>query len=271
MDDDRLRALYDRALRQDIRYRHTHREVVGGVVRHVAEPPRLSFVLYSDLNKENADAAIAEQVAHFRALGRPFEWKVYDHDRPADLRERLLRHGFIADEPDTIMVLDLQRPSESLLRPLEADVRRLTDPRQLDDVVAILEGVYETSFGWVYPQLGGDMAIPGYLSVYVAYVDGAPASAAWIYFYPDSSFAGLWGGSTLARYRRLGLYGTLLAARVQEALQRGARYLTIDASEMSRPIVNRHGFRLLARAHGCQWRPMLDEGPEAMHDDAAQH
>jgi hypothetical protein len=268
MDDDTLRALYDRALRQNIRYGHTRREVVNGVIRHVTEPPRLNFVLYSDLTEGNADAAIAEQVAHFRALGQPFEWKVYDHDRPADLRERLLRHGFVADEPDTIMVLDLQEAPEPLLQPVEADVRRLTSPEQLDDLVSILEGVYENSFDWVYPQLGGDMARPDYLSIYVAYVNGVPASTAWIYFYPNSQFAGLWGGSTLAFYRRLGLYSALLAVRVQEALQRGVRFLTIDASEMSRPIVSRHGFRLLARAHGCQWRPVLDDELEEYDNNA---
>jgi GNAT superfamily N-acetyltransferase len=262
MDDVTLRALYDRALRQEIRYGHTRREVAGGVIRHVAEPPRLNFVLYSDLDESNADAAIQEQIAFFRQLGRPFEWKVYDHDRPADLRERLLRHGFIADEPDTIMVLDLEEAPAPLLQPVEADVRRLAHPQQLDDVLSILSGVYENDFDWVYPQLGGDMARPDYLSIYVAYVNDIPASTAWIYYYPDSQFAGLWGGSTLALYRRLGLYSALLAARVQEALRRGVRYLTIDASEMSRPIVSRHGFRLLARAHGCQWRPVLDDAPE---------
>lgn len=262
MDDASLRALYDRALRKEIRYDHTRRDVIGAVIRHVAEPPRLNFVLYSELEESNADAAIEEQIAFFRELGQPFEWKVYDHDRPADLRERLLRYGFIADEPDTIMVLDLEDAPAALLQPVEADVRRLQSPDQLDDVVGILKEVYGTDFAWVYPQLGGDMVKEGYLSVYVAYVNDVPASTAWIYFYPDSSFAGLWGGSTRAINRRLGLYSALLAARVQEASERGTRYLTIDASEMSRPIVARHGFRLLARAHGCQWRPILDEEPE---------
>lgn len=258
MTDESLLALYDRALRKEIRYGHTRREVADGVIRHLAEPPRLNFVLYSELDEASADAAIESQIAYFRELGRPFEWKVYDHDRPADLRDRLLAHGLVADEPDTIMVLDLQAAPESLLAPVEADVRRLASPEQLDDVVAILKAVYDLPFDWVYPQLGGDMARPDYLSIYVAYVDGIPAATAWTYFYPDSPFAGLWGGSTVASYRRQGLYSALLAARVQEAIERGKRYLIIDASDMSRPIVARHGFRLLTIAHGCQWRPIHD-------------
>jgi hypothetical protein len=257
--DDSLLALYDRALRKEIHYGHTRREVVDGVIRHVAEPPRLSFVLYSDLDEQTADAAIESQIAFFRQLGQPFEWKVYEHDRPPDLRERLVRQGLIADDPDTIMVLDLREAPEALLAPVEADVRRLSGPEQLDDVIGVLRAVYDAPFDWVYPQLGGDMARPGYLSVYVAYVDEEPASTAWSYFYPDSPFAGLWGGTTLESYRRQGLYTALLATRVQEAIRRGKRYLVIDTSDMSRPIVARHGFRLLVRAHGCQWRPVLDE------------
>ncbi len=263
MTDESLLALYDRALRREIGYRHTRRDVVNGVVRHVAEPPRLNFVLYSELDEESADAAIEEQIAFFRELGQPFEWKVYDHDRPGDLRDRLLAHGLVADEPDTIMVLDLQAAPESLLAPVEADVRRLAGPEQLDDVVSVLRGVYDVPFDWVYPQLGGDMARPDYLSIYVAYADERPVSAAWTYFYPDSPFAGLWGGSTLPDYRRRGLYSALLATRVQEAIARDKRYLIIDASHMSRPIVARHGFRLLTIAHGCQWRPTLDADYDA--------
>ena len=42
--------------------------------------------------------------------------------------------------------------------------------------------------------------------------------------------------------------------RVQEAIERGYRFLTIDTSPMSRPIVARHGFRLLTYARDCEWK-----------------
>ena len=97
------------------------------------------------------------------------------------------------------------------------------------------------------------MGIPGYLSVYVAYVDETPACAGWIYF-EKGHFAGLWGGSTLEAYRGQGLYTALLAARVREARARGVPYLTIDAGEMSRPIVARHGFQTITTATACKWQ-----------------
>jgi GNAT superfamily N-acetyltransferase len=88
----------------------------------------------------------------------------------------------------------------------------------------------------------------------VAYVQNVAAACAWIRFPPGSPFASLWGGATLPELRNRGLYTALLAARVQEARARGWRYLTIDAGHMSRPIVEKRGFRLLTYATACNWR-----------------
>jgi hypothetical protein len=84
-------------------------------------------------------------------------------------------------------------------------------------------------------------------------VGGRPACVGWTFFYPNSQFAGLWGGSTVAEYRGLGLYTAVLATRIQEAIQRGYRFVVIDASPMSRPIVAKHSFRLLTYAYACEW------------------
>jgi predicted GNAT family acetyltransferase len=101
------------------------------------------------------------------------------------------------------------------------------------------------------------MHSPDSVSVYIAYVDGIPASAAWIDFHQlsGSQFAGLWGGSTLSEYRNRGLYTDLVAARAQEAIRRGIRFMTIDASPMSRAVLEKLGFRLL-----CMTVPMKFRG-----------
>lgn len=252
MNIEEVLALYDREQRRDIKYPDMTREVAGNVVRYIAPAPESCYVLYSELDENTADAAIREQVDYFTQRQQGFEWKAYAHDRPADLVDRLVAHGFSADEPEAIMVLDVTAAPDVLLHPPAADVRRLTHPSQLADVVAVLEPVWEESFDWIHDRLGRHMAIPDYVSVYVAYVDGQPACAAWMYFDPGQ-FSGLWGGSTLAAYRGRGLYTAVLAARVQEARQRGVRYLTVDASAMSRPILSRHGFEVITMATACEW------------------
>jgi GNAT superfamily N-acetyltransferase len=101
--------------------------------------------------------------------------------------------------------------------------------------------------------LGSHLAIDGYLSIYTAYVGPQPACSGWTYFHPGSEFGSLWGGSTIPSQRGKGLYTALLAARVTEALQRGVRYLSVDAGEMSRPIVERYGFTNLTDIYACDY------------------
>jgi len=254
MDTQELLALYDKEQRIEIEYPDMRKEVLPHVIRFVSDAPGTNFVLYSCLDETNADTVIQEEIAYFAPMGQPFEWKVYDHDTPPDLKDRLVASGFDREDPEALMVLDLQAAPPSLLEPITADVRPITGRGQLADVIRIEEQVWGENFDWINTQLGDHLEIPGYLSIYVAYADGQPACSGWVYFEANGHFATLWGGSTMPDYRRRGLYTAVLAARVQEAIRRGYRFLTIEASPMSRPIVARHGFRLLTYAHACEWK-----------------
>ncbi len=252
MDTAEILALYDQEQRIDITYPGMRKDVLPHVVRFVRAAPGGSFVLYSRLNEANADAVIAEQIAYFRQEGRFFEWKAYAHDTPPDLPARLGSQGLTVGEPEAIMALDLEEAPPALLAPPTADVRLLTHRDQIEDVIRVEELVWGGDFGWMKQRLGDHIDIPGYLSVYVAYVEQQPACAGWVYFDRSGRFASLWGGSTVGEQRGRGLYTAVLAARVQEARQRGYRFLTIDASPMSQPIVARHGFRVLTYAYPCE-------------------
>jgi hypothetical protein len=254
MDPSEILARYDRQMRQNLEIPGTERQVAGRVVRILRAAPGMNFIPYSRLTLENAGAAIAEQVAFLRARGQPFEWRVYDHDPPPDLVQRLEAHGFEVGGWEPLLVLEVDAAPDALLRPVTLDVRRLTERAQLEDVIRVEAQVWGGDFGWMRQRLGDHLDVPGYLSVYAAYVDGAPVSAAWTYFHLLSEFAGLFGGSTLPEQRGRGLYTALLATRVQEARRRGVRFLLIEPSTMSEPIVRQHGFKLLARTNSCEWR-----------------
>lgn len=253
METQDLLALFDKEQRIEIEYPGMEKHVLPHVVRFVRPAPGMSFVLYSNVDEETVDAVVEEQIAYFSANKQPFEWKVYAHDRPPDLKERLVAYGFEAEEADAIMVLDVEEAPPSLLERVTADVRRI-ERDQLDDVIAVEEAVWSGSFEWIRQRMGGHLDVPGYLSIYVAYVEEKPACAGWICFHGNSQFASLWGGSTVPAYRKRGLYTAVLAARVQEAMARGYRFLTVDASAMSRPIVARHGFRQVTEAYACEWK-----------------
>ena len=152
------------------------------------------------------------------------------------------------------MVLDLKEAPPLLLAPITHDVRRITDPDQIGAVVAVQEAVWQEERSGTGELSQPDNARGSGDSRRVCglcrWTDRFVGLAR---FQPPSPFAGLWGGSTLPAYRKQGFYTALVAVRVQEALRRGARFLTIDASPMSRPIVERFGFQYITTAFACNW------------------
>ena len=259
MNNEDLLRLFDQEQRIEIEYPDMEKQVLPHVIRFLRPAPGMSFILYSDLSDVAPGAVIAEQIAYFEERAQPFEWKAYEHDEPADLREQLVSAGFEAEEPEAVMVLDLETAPAELLSTVRIDglagtVREITTREALADVRHVEEAVWGREFSWIMERLGNHLEIPGYLNVYVAYVEDEPAATGWIYFNPGSDhFASIWGGSTVEGFRQRGLYTALLAVRAREARRRGYRYLTVDAGPMSQPIVARHGFELLTRAHACEW------------------
>lgn len=72
-----------------------------------AEPGEQGWtgVVWSDLQEDSADRVIAAQLqwlASAEGTGRESEWKLYSHDRPADLAERLT-----AALPKTLMITEI--------------------------------------------------------------------------------------------------------------------------------------------------------------------
>src|SRR6185436_15765518 len=255
MDAAAIRALYDREQRFEVEQPGMKREVAGPVVRQIDLSGRGSCIIHSSLENQNVENTIRDQIGYFESIGRDFEWKVYSHDRPPDLKEQLAVHGFEVEETEAIMALDLTTLPALLLQPTNHDIRRITDPSGIADVIAVKEQVLGDSFDGLGTRLANDLRnVPEQLSVYVGYAADTPVSSAWIYFHPKSQFASLWGGSTLPEYRKRGYYTALVAARSREAKQRGARFLTIDAQPMSRPIAEKIGFQLLCFANACNWK-----------------
>jgi GNAT superfamily N-acetyltransferase len=246
---------YDRWMRIEIEYPGFLKESFPGLVRIVRPAPRINTILYSHLDESKLDSAIQEQVDHFAPLDQPFEWVVYDYDQPENLIERLIAHGFAPDDdPEADMVLDIQKAPAELLKPSEFDIRQITQREQLDDVVSVEQQVLGADFSWLKGRLADHLSVPGYLNVYVGYINDIPVTTAWIYFHPNNPFAGLFGGSTLPEYRQRGLYTALVGIRLEAAKERGYSYLTTGASEFSRPILEKNGFVQISRSYSMKWR-----------------
>jgi ribosomal protein S18 acetylase RimI-like enzyme len=255
MDKAELLDIFTRQQRIEVDYPDIKREVDGSVIRHINLSIGGGFIIYSRLDEESVESVITAQIARFQEVPQDFEWKVYDYDTPGDLVERLRRRGFEIEEPEALLVFDLTTRPAALDRAVPPSVVRITDPADVDAIVTLENAVWGTDHHNLGELLKRELREhPEILSVYMSYDGQEPASAAWIYFHASSSFASLWGGSTLAQFRNRGHYTHLLAARAQEAYARGFTLLTVDASPMSRPILEKHGFQFLATSTPCKWK-----------------
>jgi len=234
----------------------------------ITAPPGAQWgdgVVWSDLDESSVDAAIASAVAHFRGLGRVFEWKHHGYDEPADLPDRLCAAGFEPEDEETLLagaVAAVRERLASAPMPAGVTVRRLReDPDGRAADWSMIDTVHSTvrdedSSGLVREVSAEHAADPSAMSVWVAEAgDGTLVCAAWVRFHLGTDFASLWGGSTLEQWRGRGIYKALVSRRADEAAERGVRYLQVDASDESRPILEKIGLQRLTSTTPYMWRP----------------
>ncbi|GGW12837.1 hypothetical protein GCM10018980_06130 [Streptomyces capoamus] len=248
MDHAAVLTAYDRDLREGARPDGPGARIerAGRVVRQVADPLGWNGVLWSGLEAAEADRAIGDQIDRFTGLGRDFEWKLYGHDGPADLGDRLLAAGFRAEPTETLMVAEVAALDLDTAPPAGIRCVAATDPAGVDLVVTAHERAFGTDGTALRHQMLARLAAdPGTVVAVAALADGEPVAAARMELVPGTPFAGLWGGGTVEAWRGRGIYRALVAHRARAAAGRGYRYLHVDASAMSRPILARLGFHAL--------------------------
>ncbi|MFF4020027.1 GNAT family N-acetyltransferase [Streptomyces sp. NPDC001843] len=263
MDHAGVLALYDRDMRAGARpdAPGARVECTGTVTRQVADDPGWNGVLWSDLDDTSADAAIADQIAFFTGLGRGFEWKLHGHDVPADLGSRLTAAGFAREPEETLMVAETAAPAPDAEPPAGVRLVPATDRAGVDLVVTVHEKVFGTDGTGLRRRLLARLdAAPDTVVAVVALVGDEPVGAARMELTPGTPFAGLWGGGTVEAWRGRGVYRALVAHRARTAAALGYRYLQVDASALSRPILKRLGFHPLTTTtpyvHGVRSRSL---------------
>ncbi|WP_067185199.1 GNAT family N-acetyltransferase [Microtetraspora niveoalba] len=259
MDRDELLAVFDRRMRRDVQSDGPGARVerAAGVVRQVGGPDAWNGVLWSDLDENTADAAIAAEVRRFTDAGREFEWKLYAHDRPGDLAERLREAGFTPEPEEAVMVAEIGDVSAAVELPEGIHLRPVTDAAGAE----LMSEVHRAAFGTDRPEIARRFLAqlaeaPETVAATVAMAGDVPVSAARMEISPGTGFAGLWGGGTVPGWRGRGLYRALVAHRARIAAERGCRYLQVDASDESRPILHRLGFVPLTTTTPYVYRPL---------------
>jgi hypothetical protein len=211
-----------------------------------------------------ADERIEATIESFRTQGHGFQWWVTPYDRPADLRERLERHGLVR-----------AGGYEKMVRRQLADLSDIPWNPDLD-VVAV-DGTDEAIFQATMHVIAVSFNEPPEHAaefaahwrerlqdtnwreknpIFLARVGGQPAGAARIALQGPMGY--LVAGSTLPEFRGQHIYSTLLRHRLQVAHARGFNLASLDAGPMSRRVVERYGFLPYGTTHVYAWMPVMD-------------
>ena len=95
------------------------------------------FVDYRDLGGlegSELDELIARQVRVFADRGERFEWKLHAHDLPTDLAERLYAAGFVPEDVETVVIAPVAVVATEPRLPEGVTLREVSERADLDRV-----------------------------------------------------------------------------------------------------------------------------------------
>jgi ribosomal protein S18 acetylase RimI-like enzyme len=242
-----LRDFDDQMRRNNAASAGTRIEKDQRVTRAVSTGDGWNGIVWTALTAADADMTIKAEIERFSAVPEPWEWKYYSYDEPADLPARLLAAGFVPDEEEALMVAEIDELALDTPPPGGVELVPVRD----EDGAAAVVRVHDEVFGGDHAAVGaailaGLRADPPSVQAVLAVAGGVPVSAGRVEFPAGRDFASLWGGGTLPHWRGRGVFRSLVAYRARLARDRGYRYLQVDASPDSRPILGRLGFAELA-------------------------
>jgi GNAT superfamily N-acetyltransferase len=225
-----------------------------GVVRWCSLIEKEIKIKHSAVPAADLAGVVKAEVDRSRGCGCTLEWQVYQHDRPEALPQVLESHGFRAGDLAAVMVLDLSKPLHCPAQALE--VRRIRDAAALQDYEHVLR------LAWGRSDFSEHRAFlemylerwPEHSAVLLGYVQGLPVACGRVLLNPGSPFAHLAGGATVPEQRGRGFYSRLVAARAELARECSARFLSVDASPESEPVLTKLGFRRVTTVTRWQLR-----------------
>lgn len=221
-------------------------EVDGPVVRCLTDRDGNAMLTRpaTELAGDELSDLVGRTVAHFVEHSVEFEWKTWDHDHPG-LRPLLLAAGAEPDEHEALVLGEAAPLAVEPVLPEGIRIRQVSERADLERIAALSTEVWGEDWGWLADSLAQQVSAPDPTHVFVAEDGDLVVSAAWLEGVRGTRIAGMWGGNTLAAYRGRGIYRALVAVRARLAVDLGHPILHVDASDDSRPILERLGLHVV--------------------------
>ena len=161
------------------------------------------------------------------------------------------------EELETVVIAPVAGIQGEVVLPASVSLREVSERADLDRIGAMEEAIWHDGrTGWLADSLEAEQVVdPHAITIVVAEAAGEFVCAGWVRFPAGTDFATLWGGGTLPGWRRRGIYRALVTYRANLAAERGSRYLQVDASSDSSPILQRLGFIAVTTTTPFIWTP----------------
>ncbi len=269
MTDDEVRHLFETMMnsgdvREWIRPNSNWRgSLRGGQGGSGDAHPGANFVGGKRWTAEEADRKIEETIAYHRDRNIGFQWWVSPFDTPTDLPQRLEKRGMVLAGDAAMMArLNLDQLDIPVNPAVQVELVDGTDESLLDAI----DHITQVCFNWTDEQVAENR--PGMLerlrdpkfrekeASFVARLNDQVVAYGRLIL--EGGVAYLGGSGVLPEVRGQRVYATLLRRRLEEARVRGYHVAAINAEPMSRPIVEKYGFKEYSRIYIYGWMPVID-------------
>lgn len=214
----------------------------------------VNFVIGARLKPEQTDETIQTVIAKVKERKVPIMWWTGPNTQPADLGERLEKHGFVSAGESPGMAADLINVKDDLSSPDGLTVQLVDDKDSLKQWCQVLGAGFEM------PEFVTD-AYMDYLSLvdpakalsYLGKVDDQPVAISQVYF--GAGVAGIYCVATIPEARRQGLGAFMTLVPMQEAKKHGYKIAILHASKMGLGVYQSLGFREYCKIGHYVWSP----------------
>jgi ribosomal protein S18 acetylase RimI-like enzyme len=196
------------------------------------------------LQESDVDRRIAEAVAYFTGVRRPFAWWVGPGSRPLNLEDRLHDYGLEATEYELGMAMKLRDLPPKLESLGNLTVRRVTCAEELTDFAGVFAANWEPPDPAVFefyqsaaPLLLQDQCP---MKLFVGYLDDEPVASSELFL--TGRIAGLYSVCTRRECRERGIGSALTWTALDDARRRGIPTAVLQSSDQGRGMYTRLGF-----------------------------
>lgn len=202
-----------------------------------------NYVSSWDFSPSDASTVVAQVAGHFRSSGEELLWRLYEHDAERDetnaISAALSAQGFVAEPSGMFMLADTSL-SQQVPMSETFEVRQVASVAAVNDFIDAADQAFnERHTDRQRAAYQDELGNPDHL-LFVAYVGDMPVASSRMEI--AGAFGQLYGGGVIPAWRGRGIYRAMVAARLHAARKRGLRYLSTEAADSSRPILESLGF-----------------------------